>query len=54
LVPTETRRDATGCGGVNGNGVATGQKTSKFFVAHMEEVTAEHVGLMEFIKSQGG
>jgi hypothetical protein len=36
---------------VNGNGGVCDQKISKFFVSHMEESMAGHMGVMEFIKN---
>jgi hypothetical protein len=39
---------------VNGNDAVSDQEISKFFVSHVEEYMARHVGVMEFIKNQGG
>jgi hypothetical protein len=36
---------------LNGNDAVSDQKISKFFVSHMEDSMAGHVGVMEFIKS---
>jgi hypothetical protein len=38
-------------GAVNGNDALSDQKISKFFVSHVEESMAGHVGVTEFIKS---
>jgi hypothetical protein len=38
---------------VNGNGAACDQKISKFFVSHMEESMAGHVGIMELKVREG-
>jgi hypothetical protein len=35
---------------VNGNVAVCDQKISKFFVSHVEESMAGHMGVMEFIK----
>jgi hypothetical protein len=32
------------CHGINGNGVVCDQKSSKFFVSHVEESIAGHMG----------
>jgi hypothetical protein len=36
---------------VNDNEAVSDQKIPKFFVSHMEESMAVHVGIMEFIKN---
>jgi hypothetical protein len=39
------------CGLVKDNDAVGGQKISKFFVSHVEESMAGHMGMMKFIKS---